>query len=307
MKGFKGTTRGCDLWAREEENKTAILQGVYQRHRGVSPLDAYCSSMWKTWKALSKQDRAYWAAKATAVRAAVNGNLRDYEPPQLTVEYAASTLTRWTNANSVQGSQCRDGQEGQRDSEEVVGGVGSLRVRLVGRTYGRQRLPVRHVSPAMSRFGAPWSMTDDHSDDAMKLMFGQNISAHYMHAGKYFAEDTYIADFKECVMKWREWDDSDEDTSILLGGTNKQSKAQPRSNLGPLYEMDEATGLPILPPVQLLERLESKNSHYWVALVRQFLNHHYSACTGVAYPSMLTTLQRLPRVAKSRRFLGKIS
>lgn len=84
---------------------------------------------------------------------------------------------------------------------------------------------------------------------------------------------------------WSDWDGWA--TEQLKGRTestlraDKASKAQQRAGFGPLLQLDEATGLPIIPSIEELDRLERKTAQEWQQMVRQFLNDHHGMLRAV--------------------------
>ena len=82
---------------------------------------------------------------------------------------------------------------------------------------------------------------------------------------------------------WQEWEDylgdlffeSPQEAGKKVGGATKQT-----SDFGSLYALDEETGLPVVPGEDELaekaQKQKGEGAKYWQALVRQFMNAHYS-------------------------------
>ncbi|EPS92774.1 hypothetical protein FOMPIDRAFT_1020879, partial [Fomitopsis schrenkii] len=77
----KGSTRGCDLWARKHARLVhdhAYLQGNYN---GLDPLKAYNKARWELWQGLADEEKKEWNRKGETARALVTKDLSKVEPP----------------------------------------------------------------------------------------------------------------------------------------------------------------------------------------------------------------------------------
>ncbi|KAH9829329.1 uncharacterized protein C8Q71DRAFT_728193 [Rhodofomes roseus] len=86
--------------------------------------------------------------------------------------------------------------------------------------------------------------------------------------------------------KWNStnlWSDWERFATDLLGEKPRSvldaRVAQQRADFGRLFATDEATGLPIIPPPEELEKLETRTSQEWQTMVYQFLVEHHT-CTA---------------------------
>ena len=81
MEKAKGTTRGCDLWAREA--RPEIWQLAYGQYEGQKHIQAFSQARWQLWGELDEYVKKAWNTKGELAREKVKGNLRQTEPPQL--------------------------------------------------------------------------------------------------------------------------------------------------------------------------------------------------------------------------------
>lgn len=85
----KGSTRGCDLWARKHARLVhdhAYLQGNYN---GLDPLKAYNKARWELWQGLADEEKKEWNRKGETARALVTKDLSKVEPPLHTAAYVS--------------------------------------------------------------------------------------------------------------------------------------------------------------------------------------------------------------------------
>ncbi|KAH9831671.1 uncharacterized protein C8Q71DRAFT_861676 [Rhodofomes roseus] len=68
------------------------------------------------------------------------------------------------------------------------------------------------------------------------------------------------------------------------GKPDKPSKAQKKTDFGPLLSVDEETGLPIMLSEAELDSLVAGMVQKWIAIVREFLTHHYLAASNGKVP-----------------------
>lgn len=82
-----GSTRGCDLWARESRH--IIWELAYGgEYADEKPIIAFGKARWRLWRELDAASKKAWNLKGEVARERVKGNLQSVPDPKISFRYA---------------------------------------------------------------------------------------------------------------------------------------------------------------------------------------------------------------------------